>query len=50
MNIYKELGVHPVVNAMGNRTLLGGNTPSPSIRIGHAHDVPIIVDRLRELL
>ena len=31
-NIYEELGVKPVLNAMGNRTLLGGNTPSPSVR------------------
>ena len=32
MSIYEELGVIPVVNAMGNRTLLGGNTPAPAVR------------------
>jgi D-glucosaminate-6-phosphate ammonia-lyase len=32
MNIYEELGVRPVVNAMGPRTLLGGNTPAPAVR------------------
>ena len=30
--IYDELGVSPVLNAHGNRTALGGNTPSPSVR------------------
>ena len=30
--IFDELGVKPVLNAMGNRTLLGGNTPSAEIR------------------
>ena len=32
MNIYDELDVKPVVNAIGPRTLLGGNTPSPAVR------------------
>ena len=31
-NIYEELGVRPVLNAQGNRTLLGGSTPSPAVR------------------
>ena len=31
-NIYEELGVYPVINAMGHRTLLGGGTPSPEVR------------------
>ena len=31
-DIYDELGVRPVLNAQGNRTLLGGSTPSPAIR------------------
>ena len=31
-NIYEELGVNPVINAMGHRTLLGGGTPSPEVR------------------
>ena len=31
-SIYEELGVQPVLNAMGNRTLLGGGTPSKSVR------------------
>ena len=30
-NIYDELGVRPVLNAQGNRTLLGGSTPSPAV-------------------
>ena len=32
MSIYEELGVKPVLNAQGNRTLLGGNTPSATVR------------------
>ena len=32
MSIYEELGVVPVVNAIGNRTLLGGNTPAAAVR------------------
>ncbi len=31
-DIYEELGVRPVLNAQGNRTLLGGSTPSPAVR------------------
>ena len=31
-SIYDELGVRPVLNAQGNRTLLGGSTPSPAVR------------------
>ena len=31
-NIYDELGVAPVLNAQGNRTLLGGTTPSAAVR------------------
>ena len=31
-DIYDELGVRPVLNAQGNRTLLGGSTPSPAVR------------------
>ena len=31
-NIYDELGVAPVLNAQGNRTLLGGATPSAAVR------------------
>ena len=30
--IFEELGVRPVLNAQGNRTLLGGSTPSASVR------------------
>ncbi len=30
--IFEELGVRPVINAQGNRTLLGGGTPSPEVR------------------
>lgn len=31
-SIYEELGVKPVINAQGNRTLLGGGTPSAETR------------------
>ena len=31
-SIYDELGVRPVINALGTATILGGNTPSPSVR------------------
>ena len=31
-NIFEELGVRPVINAQGNRTLLGGGTPAPEVR------------------
>ena len=30
--IFEELEVRPVLNAQGNRTLLGGSTPSASVR------------------
>lgn len=30
--LYDELGVRPVLNAQGNRTLLGGGTPSASVK------------------
>ncbi len=32
VSIYDELGVKPVLNAQGNRTLLGGSTPSPAVQ------------------
>ena len=31
-NIYQEIGVRPVINAYGNRTLLGGGTPNQAVR------------------
>ena len=30
-NIYKELGVRPVINATGSVTMLGGSTPAPEV-------------------
>ncbi len=30
--IFEELGVRPVLNAHGNRTALGGSTPTPAVR------------------
>ncbi|MCH7621975.1 MAG: hypothetical protein IH870_08765, partial [Chloroflexi bacterium] len=30
--IYRELGVRPVINAMGSVTMLGGSTPFPEVR------------------
>jgi len=31
-SIYDDLGVRPVINAYGNRTILGGSTPSATVR------------------
>ncbi len=31
-NVYTRLGVRPVINAVGNQTVLGGSTPSPLVR------------------
>ena len=31
-NVYKKLGVRPVINAAGNQTVRGGSTPSPLVR------------------
>ena len=30
--IYKELGVTPIINAIGSLTLLGGSTPAPEVK------------------
>ena len=30
--LYRELGVRPVINALGHPTTIGGNTPSESVR------------------
>tara|TARA_Y100000588_G_scaffold62697_1_gene62062 strand:- start:1698 stop:2828 length:1131 start_codon:yes stop_codon:yes gene_type:complete len=32
VNIFEELGISPVLNGHGNRTALGGNTPSSDVR------------------
>ena len=53
-SIYDELGVSPVINAMGNRTLLGGGTPSPVVRAlmddaeGYYADMGQLMDRVGE--
>jgi len=31
-NVYKKLGVRPLINASGNQTVRGGSTPSPAVR------------------
>ena len=31
-SIWEDLGITPVINAQGNRTLLGGNTPVPEVQ------------------
>ena len=31
-SIYKELGVTPIINAIGSVTMLGGSTPIPEVR------------------
>ena len=30
--LYADLGAVPVINAMGNLTMLGGSAPSPTVR------------------
>ena len=30
--VYRRLGVRPVINAQGNRTVLGGSTPGPEVK------------------
>jgi len=32
-NIYRELGVTPIINAIGSVTMLGGSTPTPEVRV-----------------
>ena len=31
-SVYEEIGVKPVINATGHRTVLGGSTPSPRVK------------------
>ena len=31
-SVYEEIGVVPVINATGHRTVLGGSTPSPRVK------------------
>ena len=31
-NYYEKLGVRPLINAMGNSTVLGGSTPTPALK------------------
>ena len=31
-SIYEEIGLAPVINAMGHYTVLGGSTPSPRVK------------------
>ena len=47
-HIYDDLGVTPVINAIGNRTLLGGNTPSEVVRAAMDESEDYYVD-MREL-
>ena len=53
-SIYEDLGVSPVLNAHGNRTLLGGGTPSPAVRAlmeeasEYYADMGDLVDRVGE--
>lgn len=48
MGIFEELGVKPVLNAQGNRTLLGGGTPSAEVRaiMDEAEDYYVNLDEL----
>jgi hypothetical protein len=31
-NVYRKLGVRPIINAVGKQTIRGGSTPSPLVR------------------
>ena len=45
MSVYEELGLKRVINAAGNPTTLGGNTPSTSVRAA----MDEILEELREM-
>lgn len=55
-SIYDELGVKPVINALGNWTMLGGSSPSPRVRaaVESAHryyvDMAELLDRAGKLV
>ena len=48
--IYKELGAHPVINATGSVTMLGGSTPIPEVReaMDRAHKAYIPLMELQD--
>ncbi|MCI0887409.1 MAG: aminotransferase class V-fold PLP-dependent enzyme, partial [Chloroflexi bacterium] len=48
--IYKELGAHPVINATGSVTMLGGSTPIPEVReaMDRAHEAYIPLMELQD--
>ncbi len=37
LEVYRRLGVRPVINAQGNRTVLGGSTPGPEVKAAMDH-------------
>ena len=37
LTVYRDLGVKPVINAMGFMTVLGGSRPSPGVQAAMNH-------------
>lgn len=37
LEVYRRLGVRPVINAQGNRTVLGGSSPGPEVKAAMDH-------------
>src|SRR6185437_11024300 len=50
-SVYEELGVTPLINACGHKTVLGGSTPSPAVKAAMARadawyvDMPELLER-----
>ena len=42
LSVYRDLGVKPVINAMGFMTVLGGSRPSPGSSGGHESRQPVL--------
>ena len=49
LKVYQELGVKPVINAMGFMTVLGGSRPSPGVQAAMNHASRYFAD-MEELL
>ena len=54
MDIYTSLGMSPVINAIGNKTTLGGSTPSARVKQAMADadyyyvDMPELIEKTGE--
>ena len=46
-DVYEELGVRPIINCQGNRTALGGSSPSPEVLEAMEKDSGIAIKELR---